>query len=285
MATFLQSTRQSEIAVRSKHRRPRGLTLVELLMVSAVMAILATTLAALASTVQVANQQQFGRGLAVQHGQVAIERMERAIQDAHANEQFPGFIIITETVGGSTYPDTLVVWKPDGEPTAPTGMPRVNELVVFTPASDDPTRLVEIRDSSNNSQVPALSNNAEWQYLIDMLKNSASYGVESNIAVLTDLLRVAAATSQVGGPAGKRGCVRFEQALRPSDAQWQAYKAGSTSWGSLPWAQGIYGATVGQRQALCRIELQLRPGDIDSHEKQLAIPFLGSGAIYYQLER
>ncbi len=60
----------------------RGLTLVELMMVSVVMAIIATTLAALATTVQVSNQQQMGSGLAMQHGQVTIQRIERVIQDA-----------------------------------------------------------------------------------------------------------------------------------------------------------------------------------------------------------
>ena len=84
----------------NRHRQRRGLTLVELMMVTAVMAILATTLAALATTVQVANQQQMGRGLAIQHGRVAIERIERAIQGATANEQFPGFIVISETIDG-----------------------------------------------------------------------------------------------------------------------------------------------------------------------------------------
>jgi hypothetical protein len=255
------------------------------MMVSAVMAILASTLAALATTVQVANQQQMGAGLAVQHGQVAIQRIERAIQRATTSEQFPGFIVIKETVGGSTFPDTLVVWKPDGEPAAPDGLPRVNELVVFTPAYEDPTRLIEIWDSSDTSEVPALANDAAWQTLISMMKMSAPPGFDSSAAVLTDLMRAAEVTDPAGNSFGRRGCVRFEQMLRPSAAEWQAYKAGSTAWQNLPWVQGIYGASSGQRQALCRIELQLRPGDIDSHDKQAAIPFFGSAAIYYQLER
>ncbi|MBI2478057.1 MAG: hypothetical protein HYV60_05240 [Planctomycetia bacterium] len=120
-----------------------------------------------------------------------------------------------------------------------------------------------------------------------MLKSEAVFdsGSDSSAAVLTDLMRVAEVTNSSGRSVAKRGCVRFEQGLRPSAAEWQAYRAGSVSWSSLPWVQGISGTTFGQRQALCQIELQLRPGDIDRHDKQLAVPFFGSAAIYYQLER
>jgi type II secretory pathway pseudopilin PulG len=255
------------------------------MMVSAVMAIVATSLAALATTVQVSNQQQTGQGLALQHGQVAIQRIERALQSATTSEQFPGFIVVRETVSGSTFPDTLAVWKPNGVPVAADGLPRVNELVVFTPAYNDPTRLIELRDANNSSEVPAVADAAAWQYLISMMKMSAMSGMDSRATVLTDLMRQAAVTDSSGISRGQRGCIRFEQTLRPSAAEWQAYKAGSATWQSLPWAQGIYGTSVGQRQALCRIELQLRPGDTDSHDKQVAIPFFGSAALYYQLER
>lgn len=285
MDTFHQLTSRPAVPANSMMRRKRGFTLVELLMVSAVMALLATTLAALASTVQVANEQQVGRGLSLQHGQVAIERIERTLQGATANEQFPGFIVISEMLGGMTFPNTLVVWKPIGSPVDPTGLPRVNELLVFTSTDGDPTRLLELRYTSDNSQVPPLANTVDWQVLISMLKTAAYSSSSSSAAALTDLIRVAEVTNSSGQSVGRRGCVRFEQVLRPSAAEWQAYKAGSVSWASLPWAQGVYGTQSGQRQALCRIELQLRPGDIELHDKQLAIPFLGSSAIYYQLKR
>lgn len=254
-------------------------------MVSAVMAIIATTLAALATTVQMANQQQTGRGLALQHGQVAIQRIERAIQSATTSEQFPGFIVVSETVGGWTFPDTLVVWKPKGQPIAPDGLPRVNELVVFTPMYIDPTRLVELREPNNTSEVPAVADRFAWQYLIGMMKMGAMSGFDSTVPVLTDLMRRAEVATASGSSVGQRGCIRFEQTLRPSAAEWQAYKAGSVTWESLPWVQGIYGPRFGQRQSLCRIELQLRPADLDLHDKQVAIPFFGSAALYYQLER
>ncbi len=258
-----------------------GMTLVELLMVTAVMGILASTMAALATTVQMANEQQLGRGEAIQHGQVAIERIERAILGAVANENFPGFIVITETDSGFAFPDTLVVWNPKGDAVDPTGMPRVSELVMFTTESGNPSKLLEIQDTSDTSEVPALDSSFEWQELVEMLRTSyfEEYGYGG--AVLTNLLRTAKATSS----SRSRGCIRFEQQLRPSASEWQDYKDGNTDWEDLPWALGVFGATTGQRQALCRVELQLRPGDIDSNDKGVAIPFFGSGAIYYQLER
>jgi len=285
MGMFHRSTRRRFAAVHSMPWRRRGLTLVELMMVSAVMAILASTLAALATTVQIANQQQMGRGLATQHGQVAIQRIEHALQGATTSEQFPGFIVVSETVSGSTFPDTLVVWKPSGQPISPDGLPRVNELVVFTPMDEDPTRLIELRNPNDTSEVPVVANISGWQNLISIMKTSAVASSDSRAVVLTDLMRMADVTDPSGKSFGQRGCVRFEQMLRPSAAEWQAYKAGSASWQSLPWVQGIYGASFGQRQALCRIELQLRPGDINSHDKLVAVPFFGSAAIYYQLER
>jgi hypothetical protein len=239
----------------------------------------------LATTVQVANQQQMGRGLATRHGQVAIQRIERALQNATTSNQFPGFIVISETVSGSTFPDTLVVWKPDGAPAAPDALPRINELVIFTSAYDDPTRLIELRDPSDSSDVPAVADLAGWQNLISKMNKSAVAGIDSRAAVLTDLMRKAEVTDPSGNSLGQRGCVRFEQMLRPSAAEWRAYKTGSASWQSLSWVQGIHGARFGLRQALCRIELQLRPGDLDLHDKQIAIPCFGSAAIYYQLER
>jgi len=56
----------------------------------------------------------------------------------------------------------------------------------------------------------------------------------------------------------------------------------------VPWVQDIHGPNTGLRQAWCRFELQLTPGE-DSRASDpngdTAIPFFGSGAIYYQLER
>ena len=266
---------------RRRATRRRGLTLAELLIVSAVMVLLAGTLATLAAAVQVSNEYHHGRGLMLQHGRVATGRIQRACDEATANEQFPGFVVFTETLGGWKYPDTLVVWKPLTSAADPAGLPRVHELVVFSPASGTPNRLYEYRLTTNTSVVPALTDTGAWQYLLSQIKSSSG----TSGVMLTDLLRVATATNPAGHSLGQRGCVRFEVMYRPSQTQWAEYKAGTRAWNNLAWAQSIHSARTGLRQAWCGIELQLRPADTDDNSASTAIPFFGSAAVYSDLPR
>jgi type II secretory pathway pseudopilin PulG len=252
------------------------LTLVELLTVSAIMVMLAGTLATLAMAVQTSNAQQQGTGLALQHGRVAIERIQRALHEATANEQFPGFVVFAESTGGWAFPDTLVVWKPDGTAIDPDGLPRMNELVVFCTDVSEPNQLLEIRVPTDTRTAPQLSNTVAWAMELVALKGQP----EASRAKLTNLLRVAAATDL-----GARGCVRFEADLRPSAAEWAEYESGARDWEDISWAQGIHGATTGLRQSWCRIELQLRPADVATNDVRVSIPFFGSGAVYYELHR
>lgn len=262
-------------------RRRDGFTLAELLSVTVVMSLVAATMAALSSAVQISADHQYGQGLAMQHGRVAIERIERTVRGATANEQFPGFLVVSYSLGGYAYPDSLVVWSPEGDPADADGMPRMEELVVFRPDSSDPTKLMELRSVGDTRSAPVPSAISAWQSELEAIQ----YNTQATRAVLTDLMRVATATNSSGSLLGKRGCVRFEVRLGPSDAEWAEYKAGTRAWENLSWAQDLYGSTNGTRQAWCRVELQLRPGDVDSNEVEVAIPFFGSGALYYQLEK
>jgi hypothetical protein len=78
--------------------------------------------------------------------------------------------------------------------------------------------------------------------------------------------------------------VRFHVALRPSDDDWSRFQNSELTWSELPWAQSIYGSSIGMRQAWLRMELQLMPGDdaaaIDP-EGETALTFFDSAAIYY----
>ena len=85
-----------------------------------------------------------------------------------------------------------------------------------------------------------------------------------------------------------RGALRFESRLRPSAADWSDYQADNVAWDDLPWVQGICGSQTGLRQAWVRIEMQLVPGQASAtHDPSglRAIPFFGSAAVYYELER
>jgi hypothetical protein len=143
--------------------------------------------------------------------------------------------------------------------------------------------LLEITSPSDSRSLPLdQAGVSPYRQMIDDLKTSAS----SQKVVLTDLLRVASA--DIGGIAGRRGAVRFEQELRPSAAAWSQYKAGTLTWNSLVWPQGLGGSKSGLRQAWLRMELQLMPGD-ESYAQDpngsLAVPFFGSAALYYTLPK
>jgi len=173
------------------------------------------------------------------------------------------------------------VWSPEGAAVDPDGMPRMEELVLFRPDSSDPGHLLELRPVGDTREAPAISDHAAWLTELNYMETVDSY-IQ---AVLTDLVRTADATSSGGNNFGKRGCLRFQTTVRPSDAEWAEYKAGSRSWQDLSWPQDRYGSTSGSRQSWCRIELQLHPVDVDDHSVGGAIPFFGSAALFYQLEK
>lgn len=261
--------------------RRAGLTLLELLIATSIMVIVIAALGTLAKAVQLSCQYSEGHGTATQHGRVCLERITRMVNEATANESFPGFLVIAEQVGSWRFPDTLVVWHPEGSPVDPEGLPRFNELVVYSPNPVRPNQLLEITVPSDARQVPSIDERARWASEMAAIKDSP----DSRKVPLTDLLRTSF-VSEVSNSA-RRPCVRFESRLRPSAEQWQQYQGGTLAWDQLSWVQGIYGSQTGLRQAWLRIELQLIPQQAAASDPagQQAIPFLGSAAIYYEMHR
>jgi hypothetical protein len=257
------------------------LTLVELLAVSAILLMMAGTLGSLALSVQNTNQYQFTRGLALQHGQVTLVRLQRQLQAATANSSFPGFVEFATVAGTASFPDTLVVWHPTSAPVDPDGLPRIHELVVYSPNPNSPNELWEITKPSDNRVAPALTNTTAWRTELDSFLTSSV----AQRVVLTDLLRVATVQDGSGKAVVTRAALRFETVRRPSAAQWASFQSGTSTWDALPWVQGIRGPKTGLSQTLCRIEFQLRPGDPVNNHRDAAIPFFGSAAVYFNLER
>ena len=93
-------------------------------------------------------------GTATQHARVAMERIAATVRGATTSDEFPGMIVITETVSGYQFPDLLVVWYPDGDPVDPDGLPQVNELRVYCPNSQSPNELLEITFPDDTRTVP-----------------------------------------------------------------------------------------------------------------------------------
>src|SRR5437667_10428887 len=111
----------------------RGMTLAELLVAASIMLLIAGATGTLAMTAHSANGFCQGQTACAQHGRVIINRIERAVQAAVANESFPGVLIISEQSGGSTLPSTLVVWSPTSTAANPSSLPLISEIVVLSP--------------------------------------------------------------------------------------------------------------------------------------------------------
>jgi len=262
--------------------RRRGLSFLELLIAVSIMVMLAGTLAALGQAVQQGFEYCEGYGEATQHARVVLDRIQRTVNEATANEQFPGFLVVGDQVGVWDYPEVLVVWHPTGMPADPQGLPRFNELVIYCPDWYLPNRLVEITVPGDTRTVPAPTDLAAWRSELAAIRKAA----DRQSVVLTDLVRTAVVPAAVDSSV--RGAVRFASRLRPSKEQWEEYQAGTRSWEGLSWVQWIYGPQTGLRQAWVRIEIQLMPGEswvANDTSRYQPLPFFGSAAVYYELHR
>lgn len=270
------------VAVPRERRIRFGLTVVELLLSMAILAIMAGALATLGFSVQQCATYTQAYGTTTQHGRVAIERISRMVSGATAVGVYPGAVVMSTQVGTWTYPDTLLVWHPNGPPANPAGPPLLGELVIYCPNPANPYQLLEVTAPGNTQPVPfndAGLNVPAWQTTIQNLAQSPS----SNIVLLTDLVRAGQLDN-----VHSRAAVRFACEMHPTEAEWSAYQSGSATFTSLSWPQGLCGSQTGVRQVSIRMELQLLPataaGQPDA-SGQLAIPFLGSAALSYTLHQ
>lgn len=269
------------------YRRPldwrQGLTLLELLIAMTIMVMVVGAMGGLTRTVQQGFEYSEGYGLSTQHARVVLDRIAQNVAQATANEQFPGCLVVAETVNTFRYPDTLVLWRPSGAPVAPNGLPRYNELLVYCPNPAAPKQFVEMTAPSDMRTVPAASDQAGWQAAMAALKKDRN----TKMVVLSDLLRTCSMDPSGFATSNVRGAARFESRLRPSDADWASYTAGTITWMNLPWVQGIYGSQAGLRQVWVRMELQLMPGAewvASNPAAAQATALMGSATLYYQLK-
>ena len=250
-----------------------GLTLTELLIAGAIMAMLTIGMGSLVMTVHATNAYCRGQAIASQHARVTLDRIDRAVRQARGNGEFPGCLVVTESIGGVDFPDTLVVWSPTAAPVEPQGLPRVSELAFYCPDVDNPGRLVELRAPENASVCPSPSDNAGWVTLLSTIQASP----QSVKVELTSRLRTAA----IGGNL-VRGCVRFDVLLSPSASDWGQFRASTLAWKDIDWPLDFRGTQTGIRRVACQTELQIMPGD---ESDGLAVPFFGSATLTYELAK
>ncbi len=279
------------------HRRPQrgaarraGLTLIELMFAGTISTLLVGAMALLASTVNQNSTHNAGRQDAVQHARVVMDRLSRFVGEAYATETYPGVVVVADSLGGTRYPDTVLIWRPNGAPANAAGPPLIRELLMICPDPADPSRLLEVTmptDARTIELNDASLNTTTGRALVAVLK-TASTSVK---VLLTPLMRTAAISYTVSGTTAttQRGAVRFECELRPTAAQLTSFRGGSTSWSALNWPQGLYGSGSGTRQVWLRTELQLlgkaRPAGGAVAADAAVLPFFGSATLYYSLAK
>jgi hypothetical protein len=201
-----------------------------------------------------------------------LDRIRRACLEAHATQQCPGFIVVAHSAGGDSFPDTLVVWKPESAVPSSRLSPLWKELVIFTPDPESPHRLLEVTAPYDSDPAPAPDNLSAWRTEIGALLQRTSNVTKTQ---LTDLTRTAKTRANT-----YRAAVRFHVTHRPSDDDLSS----GQPWNELPWAQGIHSSRMGLRQSWCCMELQLIPGEEARNldpDGATALTFFGSAAIYY----
>ena len=261
-----------------------GITLIELLSAMMIMTMVVGTLGAMAQAVYVSSEYGQGHAATAQHARVSLDRIGRAVRGAYTSELYPGVGVIEQQVGTWRFTDTLLVWRPRVTPSTPTaepyntdGPPRMNEIVVFCPDPDEPNKLIELTAADWDKRVVSMATIAT---IIDALKVSSS----SKKVVLTDLLHTAARDDI----SERRGVVRFEVKVTPTEQQWADYEAGSLAWDDLPWVQGVYSNKTGLRQTWVRIEIQLTPAAeaaVSKKEQFSPLPYFGSAVLYYEMNK
>ncbi len=257
-------------------KQRRGLSLPELLASMLILTLIAGALGSVATGVRSSNSYCTGHTQAAQHARVTLARIEANIERATANESFAGCRVFSTTVSGFAFPDALIIWKPTGNAASPTGLPRVHELLLYTPNPSVANELLEIREPSNTAAAPAASATTSWNTLISNLKSSNT----ATRTVLTNRLHTARPTTS----GSLCGCARFLIMAGPTDAQWAAYRAGTLTWDQLDWPLDRYGSTTGSRQVACQMELLVDASDGVSTSGQV-IPFFGSASFGYQLNK
>ncbi len=260
----------------------RGLTMIELTLSVAVLAMVAAAVAALASGVRQGSEFARDSATVTQHARVTMQRICRRIEAAWATENDPGVVVVHETLAGQTIPTALVVWLPEGgKPANLDGPPLVKELVIFAADPADPRRLLEARSPQDTTPISLEGmDSATGRSLISSILSAGN----SQKVLLTELLRTTAVSNSASS--GRRGVFWAARRILPSSADLSASRAGAAAWEQLPWPQGIYSSRAGLRQVWIRLELQLvPPGTSTDHMASQAMPYFGSAAIYYEVTR
>ncbi len=264
----------------------RGFTLLELILALFITSLVIVSMSGLLMAVQNAwsvskNYQDVGI-----QGRAILDRIRWMVGQAgtyrigSGNVQL-GMAVISRSVDGVVLPETLVIWSGgrsggiQSKRQPAISLPKVNELVIYTPDPSAPNNLIEIQIASNSSTIDfgSVSFSSTIQSLI-------SGSATSDRLSLTSRLR----TCRVSQSGSLLGNLRFELIQRPSDEQVATTLIGSDQWYALPWAQGMGFSRGGLRTASLRLEIQLETaqGAIYVGESSpTSLPILGNASVRY----
>lgn len=286
-SSIYHSPKRSQIGNRTVPRREsRGFTLLELILALSITALVVVSLSGLLLAVQNAwtvSKNYHDVGL---HGRAILDRINWMVAQAgtyriNGGPVRLGLSVISRSVDGVALPETLVVWsggRSGGiqEKRQPAiSLPKVNELIIYTPDPSTPNNLVEIQIASNSSTIDFADVNFATT-IQSLIAGSAS----GDQLKLTDRLR----TCRITEFGSLLGNLRFELLQVPSDEQVTTTTIGSDQWYALPWAQGMGFSRGGLRTAAVRLEIQLETvqGSVFvGASSPTTIPILGSASLRY----
>lgn len=260
--------------VEAEAKEGAGITLVEMLVAIAICGLIIVGIATFVTLAE--NSFAIGRrsSEAIQIARTCFLQIENTLSKVWANELFPGAIVVPQSVGGDTLPETLVVWCPPAKkPRNPDGLPYLEELVVFGVNDSRPNELRRYRFPNSNLIAPPPSQVTAWQALISTLKTQSPGESE----VLTDRLRTFVVNGRVCGG------IRFRVDLAPSENEWNDT---SIAWNKLSWPQNLFSSNRGVRRVSVHTEVQLRKVDSGEVTQQTdSYAFWHAYAFHYPLRQ
>jgi type II secretory pathway component PulJ len=262
-----------------------GFTLVELLISLTLTTMLSFVMGAMILAAHDGWEHSNGLSEANQQARTSQDRIKYMISQAGqyrltGQSTTLGIAVVEQRYPLVNSPEILVVWsggRAGGMVSAgvQSRLPRVNELVIYTLSSANPTRLMEIVHPTDASDLDFRA--ADFASRVrDVLTSALCQEI-----LLCDRIRTSELFS-LGPSPTVAGNVRFERCDSPTDAELQSVAPGSTAWFDLVWAQGIVSSGTGMRQTNIRMELQVesrsQPPGTGSATTTTAIPFFASAS-------
>lgn len=268
--------------VDSRHARRSGLSLTEFLVAVTIMSMVAVAIGTASLTSTRLDAVAQGTSDTVQHARVVQDIFRRTVSRAHGSLAFPGLLVLARTTPMGTFPDTLVVWSPEGDPADPEGLPRFSEIVVFCGHPDRPEELIMVTDRTDYRTVPPKEDTAAWQSEIDtFVRQNGDSGTVLTSRVHVFQMGFGFFMADGGGSSTmtvRQSAVRFWVEQRPSSAEFDDYDAGNAAWKELRWPLDMYNSEMGIVRARCNLEFQL---DVpDSPTSQVLVFFDGASTSF-----